>query len=235
MDDKTLANSPGYLVTHLRYLRTGCGRRGTSVAARRENNQDWTERKKRGWSFWKIELSQARGNLAGSAPSLWIFPPKIFHMLNVAACSDSCFGGRGRVGKSGHSAFALQHTEVLLKAGILKRVSRLWLSLKDLMDLTICSTKPLFLFTDSNQCKLRLLFPSSNPPGFPFSWHWRLASSSKLVKSLRKSLNEDLILLNSDLITVRAMFLFWMPQTDQVCMFEGGTIRWTRTKPHPVG
>lgn len=148
----------------------------------------------------------------------------------------AALGGEGGWESQGShsSAFALQYTKVL-KAGILKRVSRLWLSLKDLMDLSICSTKPLFLFTNSNQCKLRLLFPSFNPPGFPFSWHWRLASSSKLVKSLRKSLNEDLILLNCDLITVRAVFLFCMLQTDQVCMFEGSTIWWTRSKPHPVG
>lgn len=162
----------------------------------------------------------------------------MLHILNVAACSDICFRGRGRVRKSGHSTlqfFSLQYTRVLLKAGILRRASRMWLSLKDLMDLTICSTNRLFFFTDSNQCQIWLLFPSINPPGFPFSWYWRLDSSSKLIKSLRKNLNEDLILLNSDLITVSAMFLFWMLQTDQICMFEDSTVQWTRSKPHPVG
>lgn len=162
----------------------------------------------------------------------------MFHIFNVASCSDICFGGRGRARKSGHPTlqlFSYQYTKVLLKAGILRRASRMWLSLKDLMGLTICNTNPLLLFTNSNQCQIRLLFPSINTPGFPFGWHRRLDSSSKLVKSLRKSLKEDLILLNSDLITVSAMFLFWMLQTDQICMFEDSTVWWTRSKPHPVG
>lgn len=160
----------------------------------------------------------------------------MFRTLNVAACSDICFGRRGRVRKPGLSTlqlFSLQYTKVSLKAGILRRASRMWLSLKDVMDLTLCSTN-LFLFTNSNQCQI-WLFPSVSPPVFPFSWHWRLDSSSKLVKPLRKSLNEDLILLNSDLITVSAMFLFWMLQTDQICMFEDSTVWWTRSKLHPVG
>lgn len=187
-----------------------------------------------GWSFRKTELSQ---NRAGSAPLLSFFLPKIFHILSVPACSGNCFGGEGGWESQGTQqfSFALQYTNVSLKAKVLKRVSRPWVSLKDLMDLTICSSKTLFLFTTSNQHKLRLLSASLKPPGFPFSWHWRLASSSKLVNSLRKNLNEDLILLNSDLITVRTMFLFWMLPTDQVCMFEGGTVQWTRSKPHPVG
>lgn len=155
----------------------------------------------------------------------------------MAACSDSCFGRRERGWESQDTwqfSFCFTTHQSLVEARILKRVSRLWFSIKALMDLTICSTKPPFLFTISNQCKL-LLFCSFNPSGFPFGWHWRLASSSKLVESLRKSLNEDLILLNSDLITVKAMFLFWMLQTNQVGVFEGGTIWCTRSKPQPVG
>lgn len=47
MGDKTPANPPGYFMTHLCYLETGCGRRGTSVAGRREETTKTKHREKR--------------------------------------------------------------------------------------------------------------------------------------------------------------------------------------------
>lgn len=53
MDDKTLANSTGYFVTHLRYLETGCGTRGTSVAGRREEKTKTKQIKN-----WQVKLQE---------------------------------------------------------------------------------------------------------------------------------------------------------------------------------